>query len=130
MRLTSARDKRGATQAAEFSDGRFVVTQRRKGGRTRLKLSEPLGCPRARGAVAVVAARRKGKRRLWGDGKGKFETVGRRASAAVTGTRWLTEDTCAGTRVRVASGVVRVRDLVRNRTVRVRAGGTYFARNR
>jgi hypothetical protein len=48
-------------------------------------------------------------------------------SAAVQGTEWLTEDTCTGTRVTVARGVVKVTDFVRHRTVLVRAPHSYLA---
>ena len=44
------------------------------------------------------------------------------------GTRWLTTDTCTSTRVTVASGVVRVRDFVRHRSVILRAPHNYLAR--
>ena len=43
------------------------------------------------------------------------------------GTEWITEDTCEGTLTNVISGTVRVRDLVRGKTVRVRAGHSYLA---
>jgi hypothetical protein len=66
-------------------------------------------------------------RRLWGDGSGRFRTRGRYSTATVRGTVWLTEDYCNGTLVRVREGAVTVRDLVRNRTVVVTAGRTYFA---
>jgi uncharacterized repeat protein (TIGR01451 family) len=66
-------------------------------------------------------------RRLWGSGNGKFRTRGRFSSATVRGTVWLTEDYCNGTLVRVREGAVTVRDLVKNRTVVVSAGRSYFA---
>jgi hypothetical protein len=66
-------------------------------------------------------------RRLWGDGSGKFRTRGRFSTATVRGTVWLTEDYCNGTLVRVREGAVTVRDLVKNRTVVVPAGKSYFA---
>jgi hypothetical protein len=66
-------------------------------------------------------------RRLWGNGTGQFRTRGRYSAATVRGTVWLTEDYCNGTLVRVESGTVAVRDLVRNRTVLVSAGERYFA---
>ena len=47
------------------------------------------------------------------------------------GTRWLVQDTCAGTRTRVTQGSVRVRDKVKKRTVTIRGPrGTYLARPR
>jgi hypothetical protein len=42
----------------------------------------------------------------------------------------VTEVRCDGTLVRVTDGVVEVRDLVRGRTVQVRAGKSYLARAR
>ena len=41
-----------------------------------------------------AAAKRKKKRRLWGDGKGRFRTKGEYSSATVRGTKWLVEDRC------------------------------------
>jgi hypothetical protein len=61
-------------------------------------------------------------RKLWGDGKGNFRTRGSIAAATVRGTRWLTEDRCAGTFVRVASGVVDVLDIKRKKVFKLRAG--------
>ena len=46
------------------------------------------------------------------------------------GTRWLVQDTCAGTLTRVVKGVVAVRDNVRHKTIVVRAGKKYLARPR
>ena len=110
----------GRVQSARFSGGRFVVTQRRADGVTDLRLSGPRpACPpraaRRRGVRIVAnAAARKGRtnrrKRLWGDGHGKFRTHGGNAVATVRGTKWLVEDTCKGTLVRVARGVVSVRD--------------------
>jgi hypothetical protein len=49
----------------------------------------------------------------------------------VRGTEWLTEDRCNGTLTRVArrprTNRVEVRDLVRRRTVLLRAGQSHFA---
>jgi hypothetical protein len=117
------------TQAAEFHNGRFRVAQRsRDRGLTELRLTGRL--PRCKAAGArVSAASARHPRRLWGDGKGRFRTRGRRSSATVRGTKWLVEDRCDGTLTRVARGTVGVRDLVRRRTVTVRAGHSYLARN-
>ena len=73
-------------------------------------------------------ARKPKKRRLWGDGKGKFRTKGSYSSATVRGTKWLVSDSCAGTLTRVVRGVVSVRDIPKRKTVRVRAGKRYLAR--
>lgn len=66
-------------------------------------------------------------RRLWGKGKGSFRTKGRFASASVRGTWWLTADYCSSTVVTVKAGAVTVRDLVKKKTVVVRAGKSYSA---
>ena len=88
-----------------FSEGIFRVSQR--GAITELKLTEPLAPCSKR---ARAAAKKPKSRRLWGDGKGKFRTSGNYTAATVRGTRWLTQDTCAGTLTRVTEGVVSVRD--------------------
>jgi len=83
-------------------------------------------CPKAKKAGA--AASKPKKRRLWGDGKGKFRTEGKYAAATVRGTKWLVEDTCAGTLTKVNQGTVDVRDKVRHKTVIVRKGKSYLAK--
>jgi hypothetical protein len=55
--------------------------------------------------------------------RGRFRTRGAVATATARNARWLTEDRCDGTLVRVVHGRVTVRDLVRGRTVTVRSGG-------
>jgi CSLREA domain-containing protein len=125
VRLTSAANRRGASQRATFRDGLFRTRQRKATGAfTELKLAGALkGCrPRQAGASA-----RRG-RRLWGSGKGRFRSVGNRASAGIRGTRWLIEDRCDGsTLVRVKQGRVTVRDFVRRRTIQLKAGQSYVA---
>ena len=44
------------------------------------------------------------------------------------GTKWLVQDSCAGTLTRVAQGVVTVRDNVKHKTIVVRAPKRYTAR--
>jgi len=119
----------GKVQNALFFEGLFKVTQTR-GSRpmTILKLTEKLArCKAGKGRKARTSARRR-KRRLWGDGSGSFRTSGRRSAATVSGTKWLVEDSCAGTLTRVARGKVKVRDFKRRKTVTVRAGHSYRAR--
>lgn len=129
VRLTSAAGS-GKTQTAEFYDGLFKVTQT-KGKRpiTDLTLAGKLaGC--AKGKPSAAAKKRKG-RRLWGSGKGRFRTRGKRSSALVRGTIWLVEDRCNGTTfTRVRKGVVQVRDFGKRRNFTVRAGRTYTAKPR
>jgi CSLREA domain-containing protein len=115
------------SQQAWFYQGVFKLGQTR--GRkplSTLSLTGKLSCG---GGKANAAAKRK-KRRLWGDGKGKFRTKGEFSSATVRGTRWLVEDRCDGTLTRVTKGKVAVRDFVRKRTVIVRAGKQYLAKRR
>jgi hypothetical protein len=52
------------------------------------------------------------------------------SSGASEGTSWITEDRCDGTLTTVLSGTVRVRDLVRDKTVIVRPGTPYLAARR
>jgi hypothetical protein len=106
---------------ARFYDGIFKLSQ--SGGITTVTLSEALACGR-------LAQKKAKTRKLWGDGKGKFRTKGRYASATVRGTKWLVSETCTATTVRVTQGSVSVRDAVRKRTVVVRAGKRYVARRR
>lgn len=129
VRLTTATSRAGRTQAARFFDGAFRIAQRRQDrGQTNLQLTGATAS--CRGEAAASRKRKgKGNRRLWGDGHGRFRVRGRNAAATVRGTRWLVEDRCAGTLVKVARGKVAVRDHVRHRTVVVERGESYFARN-
>jgi CSLREA domain-containing protein len=117
------------SQRAWFYEGVFKLGQG-KGRKplTTLTLAGRLQC--GGGGKANAAQRGKRKRRLWGDGKGKFRTKGKHSAATVVGTRWLVEDRCNGTLTRVTKGRVRVRDFRARRTVVVRAGKRYFARAR
>lgn len=112
----------GSGGEAEFSGGIFRLT--RVGGVTVLTLTEPLApCRRA------SAAKKKAKsRKLWGNGKGAFRTAGKYSAATVRGTRWLVQDSCAGTLTKVTQGAVTVRDAVKKQTVVVRAGKSYRAK--
>ena len=112
-------------QRSWFYQGVFKLGQG-KGARplSTLTLTGRLTC----GKSANIAAKK--KRRLWGDGKGKFRTKGKHSAATVVGTRWLVEDRCNGTLTKVAKGRVRVRDFRARRTVVVKAGKQYFARAR
>jgi hypothetical protein len=133
VRLTAALTG-GRAQAAEFHGGIFRVRQAAKGGgMTDIDLRGPaLACSRARaGAAAVTTKRRRPVRKLWAqDAGGRFRTHGRNSVATVRGTKWVTTDTCAGTRTTVTEGAVSVRDVRRGRSVLVRAGHSYLARTR
>ncbi len=109
VELSSVSAAGAPPQKARFSEGIFKVTQ--SGALTDLTLTEPLApCKKAK---ARAAATKPKSRRLWGDGKGKFRTKGAYAAATVRGTKWMVQDSCAGTLVRVTQGVVSVRDQVR-----------------
>jgi hypothetical protein len=119
----------GRKQKAWFYDGLFKFGQSR-GSRplTTLSLTAKLSCPKGKNSAYTTAKRK--KRRLWGDGKGRFRTKGSFSSATVRGTKWLTEDRCDGTLTRVKKGTVTVRDFARKRTVILRAGQRYLARRK
>ena len=130
VRITSAADAAGTAHAARFYAGKFRIFQAdRPGAFTEIRLEggDFRPCGQA-GAARTEGVRRKTPiRRVWGNGKGMFRTVGRSSSAAVVGTVWLTEDRCDGTLTRVRSGTVRVRDFARHRTVILEAGDAYLA---
>ncbi len=125
IRITALLKKGGKPQTATFYDGIFKLTQSKK--TTDLTLSEALAkC----GKGARTAAKKPKSRKLWGNGSGSFRTRGQYSSATVRGTKWLVQDTCAGTLTRVAKGVVSVRDDVRHKTLILRAHKRYLARPR
>jgi len=135
VKVTVVRDQYGALDSADAWAGAFGVNQAiLKGGRglTTFRLRDGFApaSTNAASAARVRAARSSHKRSLWVNGKGNFKTRGKRASAILRGTYWLTQETDAGTRVAVKHGLVAVRDLVRNRTILVRTGHSYTARPR
>jgi hypothetical protein len=119
----------GKTQTADFYEGRFVIGQTKRSPLTTLRLSARLSCGKSRKVGAAGASPVK-IRRLWGNGKGQFRTVGHFASATVRGTIWVTQDTCAGTLVRVVRGRVDVFDNVKKRHFLLGPGQTHFAARR
>jgi len=138
--ITVATRTPGRTVSAGVRGGRFRIVQERGGsGETHFVLTLPLtGCPRVslpRGAAAVASRHHRRKRRsgpksrhLWVYEKGgNWGTNGRYVSTSVEGTHWLTQDECVHSRVRVVSGRVSVRDLVRRRSRTLTAGQSYVA---
>ena len=114
--LSSALDASGRSQTGRFNGALFQVTQSAKEkGMTVLKLrgEDFSACKPAKARGATTSAKKKQpRRRLWGSDKGgKFRTQGRDSVATARGTRWMTEDTCAGTRVKVTEGAVEVKPL-------------------
>lgn len=123
VRLLSV-DASGTQQQASFSRGIFRVTQKSGAGLVFLKLRGEISCD---GDEEASASARSSGRRLWGSGKGKFRTAGSYGSATVRGTIWFTEDRCDGTFFKVASGVVKVRDFPRHKSIALPAGKSYLA---
>jgi hypothetical protein len=115
-------------QIADFYGGIFKIGQG-KGAKplTTLTLVEKLSCLKARKAIAAA---KKKKRRLWGDGSGKFRTKGKHSAATVVGTKWLVQDRCSSTLTRVVRGRVKVRDFAKKKTITLRKGKRYIARAR
>jgi hypothetical protein len=109
VKLTSTHNRSGSTlQSGTFYDGMFTVDQDRSSSpTTELELagSDFSDCDAALRSADVHAARRI-KRKLWGDGKGRFRTRGRNGTATVRGTKWVTEDSCVGTAEETARGMV------------------------
>jgi hypothetical protein len=102
VKLTSTADRSGSKlQSAVFRDGAFKVTQRTANHPlTELELvgGDFQDCGATVHRPGVLAAASRGRRRLWGSGKGRFRTRGRNGTATVRGTTWLTEDSCEGTK--------------------------------
>ena len=136
VRLTNVRERGGSLQSAEFWGGKFVVAQSRANrARTTIRLvGKPTCATRALATTTVQAGLKpkpKPKPHLWArDHHGRFVTHGDTAVATVRGTVWYVAEACRGTLVKVSNGVVSVRDLVRHRTITLRAGQRYLARRR
>ncbi len=132
--LTTARHG-GGTQTMTFYAGRFQISQTRRGAATSTLVGGDFkACPvvRARHRHLHAAAARTSKkhvvRKLWAEGHGSYSTKGNYASGAVLGTRWLTEDTCEGTLIRVATDKVAVTNLRTHRRHTVTAGHSFLVR--
>jgi hypothetical protein len=77
---------------------------------------------------SLSAKKPRPKRTLWARGKGNYRTVGNVSSATVSGTSWVTTDTCAGTLTKVLVGVVAVKDFTTGKTIILKAGQSYLAK--
>jgi hypothetical protein len=137
LSLESATATPGATQTVRFSQGQFVMTQPLNGSLVDLRLSAELAkCPRRGSKTRAIdpdvgdAGRRRGRtRRLWGSGDGRFRMRGRNASGSVRGkVRWMIEDSCSGTLVRITRGTVMVRDFRKKKNIRLRAPARYLVK--
>jgi hypothetical protein len=134
LTLTTARPH-GGTQTVTFYEGMFRITQKHSGQAVATLVGGNFKlCPTAaeRRHLARTSATRRSRRRtvrkLWAEGHGSYSTKGNYATGAVLGTRWLTEDRCEGTLIRVLTDKVSVRDLVKHRRHTVRAGHSYLAK--
>ncbi|MBA2504488.1 MAG: right-handed parallel beta-helix repeat-containing protein [Thermoleophilaceae bacterium] len=107
----------GGFQAFTYFDGLFRVDQGRDGV-LQATLVERLSCTSKK---SRSSARKPKKRKLWGDGKGSARTNGRYGAAVVRGTKWLVEDTCKTTRVKVAEGTVTAIDAKTKKQRQVKA---------
>ena len=126
----------GGEDSAKFYEGIFEVNQpKRLKGLANIFLNGGgfKGCPKApKDPHAQLSRSRKADthrsvRHLWGQGTGKFRTVGRFGSATVRGTNWLTDDRCDGTLFRVKQGKVSIRDFAKQKTLSLSAPKSYFA---
>ena len=126
VKVTVVRDGTGTLDSVDAWGGGFRATQTVPGGRglTTFTLNGPVTTSR-KGASAAKGS--KAKSLLWVNGKGNFKTKGKRASAIVRGTFWLTEETSDGTKVSVKRGLVAVRDFSHHKTVLVEQGNSYTA---
>ena len=131
IRLTSAKNKSGATETADFYSGVFSVLQP-PGGKptTELKLIDNLsaaGRRLARSSALRASRKSHSSNGLWGSGHGNYVTNGHYGSATVRGTVWLTEDRPGGTFFEAKKDTVLVRDFTRHRTILLHTGQRYLA---
>jgi IPT/TIG domain-containing protein len=131
----TTRAPNGAIQTITYSQGEFKLTQDRNGFVVATLVGGSFaGCPTAaeRSHIArASAAKAKSKhvvRKLWSEGHGRYSTKGNYAAGAVLGTRWLTEDLCEGTLIRVVTDRVAVTNLVNHHHLTVKAGHSYLAK--
>ncbi len=117
----------GKLQTIIFYAGIFKLTQSHNGiVYATLVGGSYKSCPIVKKATSnadIAASRRKRVvRKLWAEGHGKYTTKGSYATGAVLGTRWLTEDLCEGTLIKVSTDKVAVTNLRNHHRVIVRAG--------
>jgi hypothetical protein len=117
------------TQLGKFSQGVFKTQQSKGSALTTAVLLGSGNFRKQCRPFGFLAKKRRRHRRLFGNVRGRFRTRGRHSTATVRGTKWLTQDTCAGTLTLVKSGSVFVRDFGKRKTVVVRARHRYLARS-
>jgi Ca2+-binding RTX toxin-like protein len=132
--VATARNSAGRRQEIRVAGGPFTVREKRgKRPSADLRLvGSPRGCTRsADGPRAPTDARTpRLVTHITRGTRSRGRVMGRHSTASAAGTDWTTEERCNGTFTRVRSGVVRVRDLERDRTVVLHAGDSYLARKR
>jgi hypothetical protein len=130
---------RAKTQTGAFGGAVFKVTQVRSGaskGLATVSIVEAAfkgaptfaSCKTHKGKASATAVSKKVLQLLHASGHGKFRTKGRYAAATVRGTIWTTADRCDGTLIHSIKDSVSVNDLVRHKTIILRAGHSYLAR--
>ena len=131
----TTRAPNGVIQTITYSQGEFKLTQGHNGLVVATLVGGSFaGCPTAAERLHIAratAAKAKPKhvvRKLWSEGHGRYSTKGNYAAGAVLGTRWLTEDLCEGTLIRVVTDKVAVTNLVNHHHVVVKAGHSYLAK--
>jgi hypothetical protein len=133
-KLTSSKGSSGELQDSHFWGGIFIASQEKGDNEdVDLKLAGKRMCERRGGAKSSTATisrgRRGGGRKLWGSGKGNYQTSGSYGSATVVGTTWLVVDRCdSSTLFKVTDGTVWVRDFIRGKTIVLEEGEQYIAK--
>jgi virginiamycin B lyase len=134
--LTSAELAKGVIDTGRFYGGSFRVSQvgAKAGLLTVLTLNgpKPAGCTthairHLPGSASSARRRKQTVRELWSVTRGRFATVGHYALANGHASTWLTEDSCAGTRIHVSHGTVTVRDFPHHRSSVLKAPGSFTA---
>jgi hypothetical protein len=131
----------GSRQRATLAAGIFRIRQLRPaiGSRARLStdlmLQSPPGaevaCVRTRAQGPIKGRGRSPVRKLTATtprAKGLFRVVGAAAITTATGSTWVTQDRCDGTRTEVGKGRVTVFNRLTRRETVVRAGRSYLIR--
>jgi len=136
VRLKAATDTKGKTGTGDFGGGLFKFSQKNERVLGRRLLTTPLSLRGGNFSVCSTrsadgqGARRRTVRYLNAKANGQFEVVGKDSKGVERGTTWKTSDTCDGTLTAVSKGKVLVTDLVKHKTILVRAGKSYLARAR
>jgi hypothetical protein len=131
--------KKPKTTTGNFGGAVFKVSQAR-GGANKAFTTLTLVYSAFKGAPSTKACKAKGAadahaalssrvlQTLRSRSSGRTRTRGRYAAGTVRGTQWTTTDRCDGTLIKVQQHSVQVTDLVKHKTVLVRAGHQYLAK--